>query len=76
MNEHTQRYDAVTASRKRIVINNFLGGISWALGTTVGFSLVVAIAGIILKQVGVVPFFGNLVIQISDFVGQNMSRAR
>ncbi len=39
--------------RKDIIINNFLGGVSWGVGTVIGATLVAAIIIGILRSVGV-----------------------
>lgn len=44
-------------SKKRIIIVNFLGGLSWGFGTVVGASVVVAIIGYILSLFGVLDVF-------------------
>lgn len=66
----TQKYDEVKARRHDIIINNFLGGLAWALGTTVGLSVVVALAGLALRQISVIPILGNMVLQVEQFVAQ------
>lgn len=40
-------------SKKDIIIGNFLGGLSWGLGTVIGATLVVAILIYSLKALGV-----------------------
>ncbi|MBI3341548.1 hypothetical protein HY024_00335 [Candidatus Curtissbacteria bacterium] len=37
-------------SRKQIMVNNFIGGIFWALGSVVGLSIIVTLVGVGLKQ--------------------------
>lgn len=39
--------------KKDIILNNFLGGLAWGLGTVVGATVVVALVGWILNMVGV-----------------------
>ena len=55
-------------SFKRIATNNFVGGVFWALGATVGLALIFVVLGMISKSVNVVPVFGTFVSQIIDFV--------
>lgn len=40
-------------SKKDIMVGNFLGGISWGIGTVVGAVVVVGIIGYILKAMGI-----------------------
>ncbi|MGH7202870.1 MAG: DUF5665 domain-containing protein [Candidatus Levyibacteriota bacterium] len=55
-------------SRKEIIVNNFLGGIAWALGATIGLSLIFTILGLIAKNVNLVPVVGSFVSEIINFV--------
>lgn len=65
-----QNYDKVNESLKDIIIRNFMGGIAWGLGATIGLAIVLAILGFILKQVNFVPIVGNFVTQVSHYVYQ------
>ncbi len=56
-----ERYEGVKASRKQILINNFLGGLSWALGATIGLAITVFVLGILSKNINLVPVVGNFV---------------
>jgi hypothetical protein len=66
-----ERYDLVKARRRDIVINNFLGGISWAVGATIGFSLLIALLSLIASKADLVPVVGTFVSQVLDFVLQH-----
>ena len=57
----TERYEGVKENRKQIVINNFLGGISWAIGGTIGLAIIILILGIVVKHINLVPVVGNFV---------------
>lgn len=63
-----ERHEQIHSSRKQIFFNNFLGGLAWALGATLGLALIVTFLGIILKNVNLIPFVGNFVADIIDFV--------
>ena len=63
-----ERYERVDKKRKTIFIDNFIGGIAWALGATVGLSIIVAVLTIILKNSNVIPYVGNFVAGIIQFV--------
>ncbi len=47
-------------SKKDIIIGNFLGGLFWGIGTVIGASVIVAIIGAILNNLGVFDFFKQL----------------
>lgn len=66
-----EKYEGVKRPFKDIILNNFLGGIAWGLGATVGVSIVIAILSLILKNINLVPFIGNFVSQITNYVLQN-----
>ncbi len=66
-----EQYNAVKANRKQIFVNNFIGGISWALGATIGLTLIVVVLGIVAKNINLVPFVGKFVADVIAFVLQN-----
>ncbi len=61
---------------KKMFLNNFLGGIAWGLGATVGISLLLAIIGLLIKQVNLVPIVGNFLSEVLDFVFQHNQNLR
>jgi len=69
--KNTQKYEKFQLSRKDIMVNNFLGGIAWGVGTSIGLTVVVALISLILRQIEVVPIFGSFVLSITEFVKQN-----
>lgn len=72
MPQNVQPYEKSSKlSKKEILINNFLGGIMWALGATVGLSLVFTILNLIGRQIDLVPFFGEFASDVIDFVLAN-----
>ncbi len=58
-------------SKKEIIFNNFLGGISWALGATVGLSFVFTILNLVGRQIDLVPVIGGFASDVIDFVLTN-----
>jgi len=54
--------------RSQIFLDNFLGGIAWALGATVGLAVIVTLLGFILKNINLVPFVGGFIADIINFV--------
>lgn len=53
-------------SKKDIIIGNFLGGLSWGVGSVVGAILVVAILGYILKSLGVFESIGGFLGELTN----------
>lgn len=56
---------------KQIVMNNFLGGIAWALGISLGASLILAILGFVFSKVNLIPLVGTFVIEVNKFIAEN-----
>lgn len=64
----TEKYEGVKKNKKEIFTNNFIGGVAWGIGATIGLSILIALLGFLLKYVDLVPFIGNFVSQIIEFV--------
>ena len=60
-------HEKVYRGRKSIIINNFIGGLSWAVGATIGLALIIAVLSFLLKNINLVPFIGAF---ISDVINQ------
>jgi len=65
-----ERNEQVKRNLKDMAFNNFVGGIAWGLGATVGVSLIIAILGILISKINLIPFIGTFVSQITSFVLQ------
>lgn len=63
-----QKYEQIKKSRKDIIINNFLGGIAWGLGTTIGVAIILTIFSFLAQEINLIPFVGNFVTQITKYV--------
>jgi hypothetical protein len=63
-----ENYERAKGSKLQIFINNFLGGIAWALGATVGLALIVGLLTLILKNVNVIPFVGSFIADTIKFI--------
>jgi len=61
----------VERTKKKIAIDNFIGGIMWALGVFVGGTIVVAIITLILSKVDLIPVIGTFVAKIIAYVQSN-----
>jgi len=47
-----------------MLLNNFLGGIAWSLGTFFGAAVVVGIIVFLLSKIDLVPIIGSWIAQI------------
>lgn len=59
-----EAHEKVYRSKKAIFINNFIGGISWALGSIVGFTIIFAIVGYFMSRVDLVPIVGDFLANV------------
>ena len=72
-----ESHEKVYRSKKSIIINNFLGGLSWAVGATVGLAIIAAILTYILKNVNLVPIVGNFIAAvIKEIIASNPQWAK
>lgn len=62
------KQEEVYRSKRSIMLHNFLGGIAWAIGTTIGLALVVTLVTLFLKYVDLVPLVGDFVADIVDYI--------
>ncbi|TXG76487.1 hypothetical protein E6Q11_04480 [Candidatus Dojkabacteria bacterium] len=66
-----EKYDHVKRSRKEIISNNFLGGLAWGIGVTIGLAIFLAILAFIASRVDTVPLVGNYISDILNYLLQN-----
>lgn len=52
--------------KKDILVGNFLGGLSWGLGSVIGATVVFALIGFILKSLGVFNGLGGFFQQFTQ----------
>jgi len=57
-------------SFRQILWNNFLAGIAWALGATIGLSIIFALFGLLSKNVDFIPIVGSFISDVIDFIIQ------
>ena len=71
-----QKYEQPRMTKKEIMTNNFLGGVFFGLGTTIGVSIILAILGFIATKINLVPYVGNFISDILRYVLKNNPHAR
>ena len=59
-NKYLQPYK----SRTKILLDNFLGGLAWSIGTFVGFAIITVIIGYFLTRIDLIPLIGKWIAQI------------
>ncbi len=70
-----ENYEGVKGNLKRIAINNFVGGIAWALGATVGIALIIFLLGFLSAHVNIIPFIGKFATDVTKFVLTNLKNS-
>ncbi|MEX2028188.1 MAG: DUF5665 domain-containing protein [Candidatus Curtissbacteria bacterium] len=53
------KYELPKRSRKEIIENNFIGGLSWSVGVFIGLTLLGVIVGFIVSKINLVPIIGE-----------------
>ncbi|HUD44454.1 MAG TPA: DUF5665 domain-containing protein [Patescibacteria group bacterium] len=71
MRKNIQPYNRELQSRKQIFFNNLIGGVGWAVGATVGLSLILTLLGFLAKEINVIPFIGNFFAAIINYTLQH-----
>jgi Domain of unknown function (DUF5665) len=67
-----QPFEKVTKlSRKEIIINNIIGGISWAFGATIGLGIIISLLTFISHKINFVPIVGTFVSDVINFILSN-----
>ena len=66
-----ERHEQIHKTRAQIFFNNFLGGIAWGLGATVGVSIFFAILAFLISKIDLIPIVGNFVSGVASYVLQN-----
>lgn len=63
--------DKPHANLKKIFIQNFMGGIAWGLGASVGAAIILALLGFVVGKLNLVPIVGSFVADVIKFILQN-----
>lgn len=66
-----ENYEHIHKTKKEIFFNNFLGGVAWGLGATVGVSIFFAVLAFLLSKVNLIPVVGNFVTGVIGYILQN-----
>lgn len=54
-------YTKIYRDKKTILLNNFLGGIAWGVGTVIGATIIVGLIGMFLSRAEEIPFVGDII---------------
>ncbi len=64
-----QKYEqAVETNRKKIFINNVIGGFGWALGSTIGLAIFATLLTFLLSKIDLIPLLGTYLAKLNAFI--------
>lgn len=73
----TEHHNDIYRTRKKMLLDNFLGGIAWGLGTVTGGTLVLTVVIILisylLSKIELVPIIGDWVHAITQEVAKHQA---
>jgi|GEM_PF-1720822 len=56
----------VHLSLGKLVLNNFLGGLAWGVGTVLGATIIVGVTLFIISKLGTIPGIGHFFVNLLD----------
>jgi hypothetical protein len=56
----------VNEKTSEIIYKNFVGGVAWAAGASVGFALLIGIIGLLLGKLGGLPIIGGFLASVVE----------
>lgn len=67
----SEKYNNIHRSRKELLLNNFLGGLAWGIGVTIGLAIFLALLAFIASRIDTVPFVGNYISDVLKYLLEN-----
>ncbi len=65
--------EKVYRSRAKMLLDNFLGGIVWALGVWVGTTVIIAVLIYFISRIDFIPIIGDFIAKITEHVAKENS---
>ncbi|MDO8551128.1 MAG: DUF5665 domain-containing protein [bacterium] len=69
MDSKDEPVERIYKPRGKMILDNFLGGVAWGLGSLIGVTVVIAILGYFVSQINLVPILGSWISQIIQAAG-------
>ncbi len=69
------KYELPYRSRKEIMVNNFIGGLTWSIGAFLGIALLGFVVGLIISKVNLIPIIGSWLSQILQEATRNLQNS-
>lgn len=68
MPHNLEPHEKVYRTKKRIIIDNFVGGIAWAIGATLGAAIIITVLSSLLNKLDFVPLVGDFVSSVTEYM--------
>lgn len=62
--------------KRHIMLDNFLGGIAWGLGTVVGISIIAVFVGFLISKIDLIPIIGDWLANVLRYTQASLSRSQ
>ena len=62
--------EKIYREKKELVVNNFLGGIAWGLGSVIGATIIAIMLALLIQFLGGIPFIGRWMAEIKKAVDE------
>lgn len=69
-----ENFKKVDRSIKKMLLYNFLGGISWSIGVLVGASLVFSVIAYFIGKIDFIPILGDFLAKVIQSAQTNLTR--
>ena len=61
--------------KRHIMLDNFLGGVAWGLGTVVGISIIAVFVGFLISKIDVIPIIGDWLANVLRYTQASLNRS-
>ncbi len=72
----TDRSQAIYKTRKQLIVDNFLSGIFWGVGSVLGATIIVGILGIAIVKTRQIPLIGDIVKVATDEISNGLQQIK
>jgi len=69
-----EKHENIYKTKKVIFANNFVGGIAWGMGVTIGLTVFFAVLAFIGKNIDFVPVVGDFVASVINYIVSNSAQ--
>ena len=70
-----ENYLKVYKKKRHIMLDNFLGGVAWGIGTVVGISLIALTVGLLISKIDLIPIIGDWLANVLRYTQASLNRS-